>query len=147
MTAVTADVRCPRDLLANPVVREAFDFTRPVAVLLAAVLHFVTDEEDPWAAVRCIVEHLAPGSFLVISHVTGDEISAESVNRAEAIYAGTRVQCVARSRADVTRFFDGTEVTGAGITDVARWHAARRSGHGPALFWAGVGRKPGQAQS
>jgi SAM-dependent methyltransferase len=142
ITAVTGDVRYPRDLLASPEVREGLDFTRPVGVLLVAVLHFVTDEEDPWAAVRCIVDHLAPGSFLVISHVTGDEITPESVARAEKIYAGAQAPGTARSRADVTRFFDGTELTGAGISDVARWHASSRSGHGPALFWAGVGRKP-----
>jgi SAM-dependent methyltransferase len=148
VTAVTGDVRYPRDLLASPAVREALDFSRPVAVLLVAVLHFVADDEDPWAAVRCIVDHLAPGSFLVISHVTGDEITAESVKQAEKIYAGTHVPGIARSRAEVTRFFDGTELTGTGITDAATWHAARRgAGDKPALFWAGIGRKPGTVRS
>jgi trans-aconitate methyltransferase len=147
IAAVTGDVRCPRDLLASRAVRDVLDFTRPVAVLLVAVLHFVADDEDPWAAVRCVVDHLAPGSFLVISHVTGDEIPAHAVERAEKIYAGTHIPGVARSRADITRFFDGTEVTGAGITDVATWHAARRgAGHSPALFWAGIGRKPREVQ-
>jgi hypothetical protein len=144
--AVAADVRAPRGLLTRPDVREALDFTQPVAVLLVAVLHFVTDEEDPWAAVRCIVDHLAPGSFLVISHVTGDEIPARAVEQASKIYAGAQAPGTARSRAEVTRFFDGTQLTGAGVTDVARWHASRRSGHGPALFWAGVGRKPEAVQ-
>ncbi len=148
IAAVTADVRYPRNLLASPDVRDVLDFSRPVGVLLVAVLHFVTDDQDPWAAVRCIVDHLAPGSFLVISHVTGDEIPADAVARAEKIYADTQAPGTARSRADVTRFFDGTEVTGAGITDVSTWHAARRgAAHRPALFWAGVGRKPGEVQS
>jgi SAM-dependent methyltransferase len=147
VTAVAGDVRAPRDLLTSPELREALDFTQPVGALLVAVLHFVADEQDPWAAVRCIVDHLAPGSFLVISHVTGDEIPADAVKRAEGIYAGAQAPGTARSRAEVTRFFDGTEVTGAGITDAATWHAARRAAaHRPVLFWAGVGRKPGQVQ-
>jgi SAM-dependent methyltransferase len=148
IAAVTGDVRYPRDLLASPAVRDMLDFTRPVAVLMVAVLHFVADDEDPWAAVRCLVDHLAPGSFLVISHVTGDDITAESAEQAEKIYAGTRAPGTARSRAEVTRFFDGTEVTGAGIADVAAWHAARRvAADSPVLFWAGVGRKPGAVRS
>jgi hypothetical protein len=107
----------------------------------------VTDDEDPWAAVRCLVDHLAPGSFLVISHVTGDEIPAAAVRQAERIYAGAQVPGTARSRAEVTRFFDGTRLTGTGVTDVAAWHAARRANaHRPALFWAGVGRKPEAVQ-
>jgi hypothetical protein len=143
VSAVTADVRAPRDLLTSPDVREALDFTRPVGALLVAVLHFVTDDEDPWAAVRCIVDHLAPGSFLVISHVTGDEIPASAVEQAHKIYAGAQAPGTARSRAEVARFFDGTQLTSAGITDAATWHAARRgTAHKPALFWAGVGRKP-----
>jgi SAM-dependent methyltransferase len=147
IAAVTGDVRYPRDLLASPAVRDTLDLTRPVAVLMVAVLHFVADDDDPWAAVRCLVDHLAPGSFLVLSHVTGDEIAPESVEQAERIYAGTHVPGVARSREDVTRFFDGTELTGAGVTEVATWHAARRAGtDSPALFWAGVGRKPGGQQ-
>ncbi|HEY1620767.1 MAG TPA: SAM-dependent methyltransferase [Streptosporangiaceae bacterium] len=147
IAAVTGDVRSPRDLLADPAVREVLDFSRPVAALLIAVLHFVTDDEDPWAAVRCITDHLAPGSFLVISHVTGDEIPARAVEQAERIYAGAQAPGTARSRVEVTRFFDGTQLTGTGVTDVATWHAARRATAGkPALFWAGVGRKPGTVQ-
>jgi hypothetical protein len=147
IAAVTGDLRCPRDLLASPAVRDILDFSRPVAVLMVAVLHFVTDDEDPWAAARCIVDHLAPGSFLVISHVTGDEITARAVEQAERIYAGAQAPGTARSREDVTRFFDGTQLTGTGITDAATWHNARRGNtYKPALFWAGAGRKPGAAR-
>jgi SAM-dependent methyltransferase len=143
IAAVTGDVRYPRDLLTDPAVRAVLDFSRPVAALLIAVLHFVTDDEDPWAAVRCIVDHLAPGSFLVISHVTGDEIPARAVEQAREIYATAQAPGTARSRAEVTRFFDGTQLTGTGVTDVATWHAARRATAAkPALFWAGIGRKP-----
>src|ERR1700691_5375807 len=44
---VLADLRDPAGILADPRVRELIDFTRPVALLLVAILHFITDEEEP----------------------------------------------------------------------------------------------------
>ena len=96
--AVEGDVRYPRHLLTLPAVRELIDFSRPVAVLLVAVLHFVPDSDSPWSAVKRITDHLAPGSFVVISHVTSDGLADEAVRRARDIYAGALAQGTARSR-------------------------------------------------
>jgi len=143
--AVEGDVRYPRHLLTLPAVRALIDFSRPVAVLLVAVLHFVSDSDSPWSAVKCITDHLAPGSYLVISHVTSDEIPDDAVRQAQEIYAGALVQGTARSRGDIARFFDGVDLLEPGLVDVATWRSGRRrSGPGrPVLFYAGVGRKTG----
>jgi O-methyltransferase involved in polyketide biosynthesis len=141
--AVEADVRYPGHLLTDPVVRNRIDFSQPVAVLLVAVLHFLPDSDGPWSAVKCITDYLAPGSYLVISHVTGDGIPDQAVSRAREIYAGALVQGAARSRGEIARFFDGTDLIEPGLTDVATWRSGRRRrGPGrPVLFYAGVGRK------
>jgi O-methyltransferase involved in polyketide biosynthesis len=143
--AVEADVRYPRHMLTLPMVRDLIDFTRPVAVLLVAVLHFVPDSDGPWSAVKCIVDHLAPGSYLVVSHVTGDEIPDDAVSRAREIYAGALVQGAARSRAEIARFFDGASLIEPGLIDVAAWRSGRRRSQPgrPVLFYVGVGRKTG----
>ena len=145
--AVEGDVRYPRHLLTLPAVRELIDFSRPLAVLLVAILHFIPDSDSPWSAVKCITDHLAPGSYLVISHVTGDEIDDHAVRQAQEIYAGALVQGTARSRGGIARFFDGADLIEPGLVDVATWRSGRRrSGPGrPVLFYAGVGRKPGGA--
>ncbi|MGH3273491.1 MAG: SAM-dependent methyltransferase [Streptosporangiaceae bacterium] len=141
---VEGDARYPRELITRREVREVLDFTQPVAVLLVAVLHFVGDSESPWQAVRAITSRIAPGSYLVISHVTGDQISAEAVSKARDIYAGAYVQGTARSRSEIARFFDGLDLIPPGLADVAAWGSGRRAGAArPALFWAGIGRKPG----
>ena len=44
---VLADLREPEAILAHPGVRELIDFSQPVAVLLIAIAHFLTDDEDP----------------------------------------------------------------------------------------------------
>lgn len=143
--AVEADVRYPRHLLTLPAVRDLIDFSQPVAVLLVAVLHFVPDSDSPWSAVKCIIDHLAQGSYLVISHVTGDEIPEHAVRQAEEIYTGALVRGAARSRGDIARFFAGVDLIEPGLVDVATWRSGRRhSGPDrPVLFYAGVGRKTG----
>jgi S-adenosyl methyltransferase len=144
VVAVEGDVRYPRHLLTLPAVRDLIDLSRPVAILLVAVLHFVPDSDSPWSAVKCITDHLAHGSYLVISHGTGDEITDGEVSQAREIYAGALVEGTARSRGDVARFFEGMDLIEPGLVDVATWRRRRRRGEpgNPVLFYAGVGRKP-----
>ena len=66
---VQADIRRPGELLANPVIRGHLDFGRPVAVLLLAIMHFVTDEDDPAAVAAALRDALAPGSYLVLTTI------------------------------------------------------------------------------
>src|SRR6266540_2617496 len=70
--AVLADLRQPQAILDHSDVRGLLDLARPVAVLLVAVLHFITEAEDPAGIVAWLREAMAPGSYLVISHATGD---------------------------------------------------------------------------
>jgi S-adenosyl methyltransferase len=143
VTAVECDVRYPRHLLTLPAIRALIDFGQPVAVLLVAVLHFVPDVESPWAIARCIIDHLAPGSYVVISHVTSDEAPAEAIDKAREIYDGALVRGAARSRDDIEALFDGLELLPPGVTDVAAWRSRRPGPAELALFYAGIGRKTG----
>jgi hypothetical protein len=139
---VRADVRQPWDLFARPTVRTLINLAEPVAILLVAVLHFVEDHEDPWAVVNCYKDLMAPGSFLVISHVTADHLSAEAARCAQAVYDGASAPGVARTREQVAGFFAGLEMVAPGLVDVSEWCP----GHfgpppGPAVFYAGIGCK------
>jgi hypothetical protein len=42
---IRADLRDPAAVPADPVTQEVLDFSQPVALVLAAVLHFVPDED------------------------------------------------------------------------------------------------------
>src|ERR1700729_4139408 len=64
---VSGDIRDPASLLGDPEITGLLDFSRPVCVLLLAILHFVTDAEDPARLVAAIRDALAPGSYLVMS--------------------------------------------------------------------------------
>ena len=65
-----ADLRNAPAILAGAA--QTLDLARPVAVLLLAVLHFVTDSDDPAGIVGALANELAPSSYLVVSHLTAD---------------------------------------------------------------------------
>jgi hypothetical protein len=69
---VEGDIREPERILADRQVRGLIDLEQPIAVLCAAILHFVGDDADPAGIVRTFADVMAPGSALVISHVVDD---------------------------------------------------------------------------
>jgi hypothetical protein len=145
--AFELDVRSPRHLMTVPGVRALIDFDQPVGVLLVAVLHFIPDSDGPWSITRCIIDHLAPGSYVVISHVTGDEAPPDAIEKARKIYDGAFVRGAARSKGDIERLFEGLDIIRPGVVDAAGWRPGRRrTATRPALFYAGIGCKPGRAE-
>lgn len=109
-------------------------------MISAAILHFVTDEEDPWGIVRTFRSQLAPGSFLVVSHVThGEDEYQDTGTRAGAeLYTDTTAPIVPRSREEVSRFFDGFALVEPGLVAADEWRRkATRKARGAVL--AGVG--------
>jgi hypothetical protein len=143
VAAVRADLRQPAHLLAHPGVQRLIDLAEPVAVLLVAVLHFLDDTDDPWTIVNHLKDHIAPGSYLVISHVTADHIPARTAADAHAAYDGASAPGVARTRADIARFFAGLDMIDPGLVSTTAWRPAYIGPPStyPALFYAGIGRK------
>jgi trans-aconitate methyltransferase len=137
---IDGDVREPEKILANPDLRAHLDLSQPVAVMFAAILHFITDAEGPEQIVAAFRDVLAPGSALVITHVVGGErgVPDAATRRAAEIYADTTAPFVVRPRAHVAAWFDGFELVPPGLVHADAW---RRAGHGKttAPIVAGVG--------
>jgi hypothetical protein len=140
--AVLADLRDPQALLAQPAVQRLVNLAEPVAVLLVAVLHFLGNRDDPWAVVNYLKDQIAPGSYLVISHVTADHIPLDAATRAWAAYQGASAPGVARCRYDIERFLGGLAMVRPGLVNIPEWRPAHLGPvPGPTLFYAGIGRK------
>jgi SAM-dependent methyltransferase len=147
VVAVEGDLRRPEAILADARVRQLIDFSRPVAVLVVAVLHFVQDADRPYEVVRTLVDALAPGSYLVLTHSTPDDVPDDVTEAMKHIYANASAQAVPRSFEDVARFFDGLELVDPGLVNVTRWRPDHRSGKssrapGRSLIYGGVAKKP-----
>jgi S-adenosyl methyltransferase len=141
---ICEDMREPERILAHPDVERMIDFSQPVAVMFVAVLHFVTDEQDPWGIVSAMTERLVPGSYLALSHITLDDRPADLVADVRARYKNASAPAVFRDRAAITRFFDGFELVDPGVVRTTEWRSdeLERARPGGAAILAGVGRKP-----
>ncbi|MEU5593047.1 SAM-dependent methyltransferase [Streptomyces sp. NPDC020298] len=139
---VLGDLRDPRAVVDHPDVRQVIDFDEPVALLLVAVLHFLTDAEKPEQIVATLRDALPAGSFLVLSHATGDFADRSG---AQAVYNNATATLNLRSRAEVERFFDGFDLLEPGLAQVPFWRPDTppppRSGE--IGFYGGVARKAG----
>jgi O-methyltransferase involved in polyketide biosynthesis len=120
-----ADVRDVDAVLTGAA--RTLDFTQPVAVLMLQLLHFIPEQDDPYAIVRRIMSAVPPGSFLVLVHGASDvdlQAAAELTKMSQASAVPLRL----RSREEVSRFFSGLELTGPGLVAGTEWLEAGRSG-------------------
>jgi SAM-dependent methyltransferase len=136
-----ADVRDTAHVLAEA--RKTLDLGAPVALMMVALLHHIPDADDPHALVGQLVDAVAPGSYLVLTHPAKDidtEAVAEVARRYNArVPAGQQ----RRSHDEVVRFFDGLELLEPGVVQTAQWRPAESASGSVAVpMWAGVGRKP-----
>ncbi|MEU9980858.1 SAM-dependent methyltransferase [Streptomyces sp. NPDC050856] len=141
---IQADAREPDVILERA--GEVLDLTRPVALSLLALLHFVDDEDGAYDLVRRLVERLPSGSYLVLSHVTGD-FDPVNAAKARAMYQERGLTLRPRGRAEFARFFEGLELAEPGVSLTAEWHPELGepvpvAGDDPIPGYAGVARKP-----
>jgi S-adenosyl methyltransferase len=148
---ICADLREPGSILDHPEVTGLIDFREPVGLLLTAVLMFVSDDSEPWAKVARYVDALAPGSYLALSHLTDDYKPPVTAERFRAVFDGATERLYFRSRAGITRFFDGLELVppypGAApaICYTGVWGAedpVLADSDGARWLYCGVARKP-----
>ncbi|QFZ17152.1 SAM-dependent methyltransferase [Saccharothrix syringae] len=114
---VQEDLRHPAEVLAA---QQLLDLSRPVAVMMVAVLHFVADgAADVVAAYR---DAVPPGSFLVVSHATGDGQAPRDADAHTDLYRQrTTTPMTMRSKAEVEALFAGFELVEPGVVHLPLW--------------------------
>jgi len=136
-----ADLRDPERIL--DLAAGLLDFSRPVAVLLLAILHHIDDEDDPHKIVTTLVNAVPSGSYLALSHPANDLDAEGMAKMAQTLNEIMAEKIIARDRPTVARFFDGLELVEPGLVRVSDWRPPHGSPNwGPAALWAGVARKP-----
>jgi S-adenosyl methyltransferase len=143
-TAIMEDARHPEAILGHPDTRALLDFDEPVGLILAAILHSVSNEDDPYGIVRRLRDALPSGSYVAISHVTADS-RPEEVHEAERVTKRTATPTTVRSRDEVERFFAGLDLVEPGVVWVSQWrpYSPDDVGDHPERLnvYAGVGRR------
>jgi hypothetical protein len=140
---IQADARQPEAILSHPVTQEVLDFGQPIALILAAVLHFIPDEDKPAEVLATLLGPMAPGSYLVASHFTTEHDEERFTSGGQAYAATIRVQ--ARDSGDFARLaFSGLELVPPGVVLASEWRpnpGTPRPTPAEVSNYAGVARK------
>jgi hypothetical protein len=145
VAAIWGDAREPRDILAEVQARGLLDLTRPVAVLMTGILHFITNDEEPAKIIQVFRDAIAPGSYLALSQGTMER-DPEEGERVEGVWRDAAKLLTHRSREEVTAFFAGLELVDPGVVLTFQWRPEGPAQHSElAAIYAGVGRKPDPA--
>jgi len=143
---VFEDLRNPDRILNDPKVRELIDFGKPVGLLLLAVLHFVTDEEEPGRILATLREALCPGSYLILSHATADYHDQATWAAVTAVYQKATAPLVLRNHDQVGALFAGWDLVDPGLVQVPLWRPEEPLPPADLVkigMYGGVGRLPG----
>jgi hypothetical protein len=137
---ITADLRHPDDVRKHSATQQLIDFSRPVGLLLFAVLHFIPDTEKPRELLDAYLAQLAPGSVIGISHITMDGFETESISDAAAIYRRATSPMVPRSRAQIAHLLENVELVEPGLVRSWQWRPDGEDGLQTNATYGAVGR-------
>jgi S-adenosyl methyltransferase len=120
------------------------DLSRPAAILLIAVLHFIPDADDPFATVAALMDAVPSGSYLVMAHAANDIAPEAAAEMARRYNEMSSAPITLRSRDQVARFFGGLDLLPPGLVPISRWGLV---GHidatvGGLAGYCGIARKP-----
>ena len=145
---IDADVRNVSRILRSADLRETLDMNRPVGLLLIAVMHFIADEDDPWDLAARLLDELPAGSYLALSHLTGD-FDPAAWQGVAAVYRRSGVTMQVRPLAAVEQFFTGLDLLDPGVVSLPRWRPdpsdlgqAAQPTDAAVSVYGGLGRKP-----
>ncbi|MGH4025850.1 MAG: SAM-dependent methyltransferase [Pseudonocardiaceae bacterium] len=140
VVSIAGDVRRPEEILADRSLQKAIDFDEPVGLLCVAVLHLITDAEDPAGIMARFHEHLAPGSHLAICQFAAESHPA-GIKQFEEIYANSPIKVTFRPCDQIRHFFDGLDILPPGVVDVEDWRPDIQGFSTYLKIVGGVGRK------
>ena len=142
---IEADACDTGRILSHPDTQRLINFDEPVAVLYFSFLHCIPDDRDPRGMVRRMIDRLAPGSYLALSHLSSDDPQVrERVTRFILDAFGGHWGRV-RSPEEVAGFFDGLETVPPGPVSVTAWRPDGKEEREASSEWfeyGGIGRKP-----
>ncbi|MEU0531429.1 SAM-dependent methyltransferase [Amycolatopsis tolypomycina] len=148
-TIAHADFTDPDGIFSHPEVRRLLDFDAPVGLLTVAMLHWIPDSEDPHALLARYRDHVAPGSYLAISHLVSDQDS-DRINSAVGTFNRARGhdQATTRTYKEVETMFGDFDLIEPGLVGCALWRPAGPADisddpHTNTQLYGGVARKAG----
>ena len=139
-TFLSADIRDTTAVLKGA--GEHLDLSEPVGLFFINVLHLIGDGDDPAGLVAAYAHALAPGSHVVITHVSGDGAGSELRERIGKVFTGSSADARLRTHGEIARMFGGLPLLEPGLVDVAAWRPEDGAPAGELRVFAGVAQVP-----
>jgi len=119
------------------------DSTQPTALLLLGILHLIQDAEGPYEIVARLMDALPSGSYVAISHPASDIHPGQAEAQRRYNERVSTPQTL-RTRAEVSRFFEGLDLVPPGLVYVHTWRPGPDDIVPPdgVSAYGGVARKP-----
>jgi len=120
---IQADLRQPETIFAHPCLTgpdPVLDLTQPVSINLVAILHFLTDDDDPHGVVQALMDAVPSGSYLTLSHATAD-FNEKEINAAVALYHKNGLPVQVRSEWEIQQLVTGLTICDPGVLPVNQW--------------------------
>jgi hypothetical protein len=115
-----ADLRQPEVIFGAKETGRLLDFTRPVAVLMNASVHYVPDSDDLPAIFAAYRDHMPAGSYLVFSHL------AQSAEAGLRVFNESGTPVTLRDHDELAALLRDFELVEPGLVWVPEW---RPDGH------------------
>jgi S-adenosyl methyltransferase len=143
VTIIDGDLRDPERIFSHSGLLALIDPCQPAALFMTLVLHFIPASSNPHAIVAKFRDALPPGSFLILSHVTGDGRAADTLTAIDETYDSANAPLVMRPHAEIMRFFDGFDLVDPGVVFLSQWRPTGEyyAQGGTRWAYAGVGKK------
>jgi O-methyltransferase involved in polyketide biosynthesis len=144
---IQADLRQPETILNAPATRETLDFNRPIALILASVVHFLLPEDEPARIIKTLVDALPSGSYVAASHGSAEYGTQEEADVIIRLITASGVRIATRDSSDFAELvFDGLSLVAPGVVLLPEWRPNPNGGPRPGAREvgsnAGVARKP-----
>jgi hypothetical protein len=138
------DARNVDEIMNHPETTRLLNLNEPAAALYMTFLHFIPDKDDPQGMVRQMMNRLASGSYLIVSHVVSDDPEVRQTMTEFALTATRGNFGRIRRRQEVREFFEGLELAEPGLVDITAWRPDGREEEQSQQWieFGGVARKP-----
>jgi hypothetical protein len=139
-TFIYGDLRDHEEILRRAA--ETLDFTEPIAIVIVGTLHHFRDDEHPEEFVRAYLGAVPSGSYLVLDNIGKELEDTAKLGEVMEDFPNAEFTLVPRTRAELMRFFEGTELVEPGLVYVDHWRPDGRLPDYETRHACGVGRKP-----
>jgi SAM-dependent methyltransferase len=140
---VTADLRDPAAILADPTVNRLIDFTEPVGLMLVGITHHLHDDENPVGIAKAYMDAVPSGSYLFLTCFCRSFAEAAELEQTYLSVLGTGRF---RTLEEISQYFTGLELLDPGLVYLPQWRPETPIDHELSvperLMAGGIARKP-----